>query len=300
MNSVERREIVESHFNQLSAENIMKPAYIHPQESTYFWDDSDELIAYAQANGMSMHGHVLIWHSQVASWMENFTGDATAWNNMMVSHIDTIASRYAGDLASWDVVNEAFTDGPGSTYRPTIWYNNIGAEYLANAFIAARAADANADLYYNDYSISGDAAKFAQVLALVDDFQENDVPIDGIGFQMHINLNWPAISTIESHFQQIVDRGLKVKVTELDIEIGTTTPDAGDYELQRDRYQAVVAAYVNTVPTELRGGITVWGILDSDSWKGTTHPLLFYGSATPELEFSPKPAFYGFAEGLSE
>ncbi len=273
----------------------MKPSYLHPQENTYFWDDADELIDYADANGMSMHGHVLIWHKQLADWMINFNGaDAAAWNTMMVDHITTVADHFAGRLQSWDVVNEAFTDGATSSYRSSIWYDNIGEDFLANAFTAARAADPNVDLYYNDYSISGDPDKLAMVLSMIDDFQTNAVPIDGVGFQMHIDMYWPAIATIQDSFQEVVDRGLKVKISELDIDIGTETPDADDYQAQATRFQEVVAAYVNTVPADQRGGITVWGITDSDSWRSEVHPLLFYG------DFSPKPALDGFAAGLEE
>ena len=314
LTSMERQTIVNHHFSQVTAENIMKPSYLHPAESTFFFDHADALVDYAASQDKTVHGHVLIWHYQLANWMNNFTGDAVAWTTMMTDHITEIASHFAaGDIVvSWDVVNEAFsdTDNDGdrlNDLRNTIWHDNIGAGYLAAAFRAANAADPNADLYYNDYNISGVPAKLNAVLNLVDQFQDDPspVPIHGIGFQMHVSLTWPDINQIRDSFALAVATGLKIKITELDIAVNTDRSrnpmslteftDAVAVQ-QQERYEAIVAAYMDEVPEAQRGGISVWGIADLDTWQRSNNalewPLLF------DDDLVSKPALQGLADGL--
>jgi endo-1,4-beta-xylanase len=242
-------------------------------------------------------------------------GDASAWTDMMTDHIATIAGHFAtnGVVVSWDVVNEAFADSDAdmdgrNDLRSTPWLDNIGPGYLASAFRAAAAAAPNADLYYNDYNLAGVPAKLAAVLDLVEAFRNdpNPVPIHGIGFQMHISLTWPDADRIRDAFALAAATGLKVKISELDVTVNTdgagdpmslTTLTNAVAEEQRERYRSVVAAYLDTVPAAQRGGITVWGIADIDSWRRATNPrewpLLF------DDGFRPKPALSGFADGLS-
>lgn len=315
-NGNNQRAIVEQHFSQLTAGNIMKMSYLHPGENTFYYSHADALVEYAHEHNISIHGHALIWHSdyQVPGWMKSYPGD---WSDMLKIHVQTIAGHFAGKVASWDVVNEAFLDD--GNYRNlgddgSIFYQKMGKAYIEEAFVNARAADGIADLYYNDYSLENDGrVKLDAVLAMVDDFQSRNIPIDGIGFQMHTYLDWPSISTIRTAFQQVVDRNLKVKITELDIPINN--PYSGSYNFpdnyhptltptlaaaQKRRYCEIVAAYMDVVPEPLRGGITVWGIWDSDSWlinqlfqnNHDDWPLLF------DDFFQPKPAFFGVEDGL--
>ena len=317
LTSPERQTIVDAHFSQITAENIMKPSFLHPDVNTYFFDDADALIDYAESQGKSMHGHVLIWHQQLPGWMPAFSGNATEWTNMMDGHIDTIVRHFAmrnpGVVVSWDVVNEAFDDVDAdmnglNDLRDTIWLQQIGPGYIAEAFRTARAADFNADLYYNDYNLAGVPEKLAAVLDLVDQFANdpNPVPIDGIGFQMHVSLEWPAIADVQAAFAAVAATGLKVKITELDVTVNTdgagnpgpltelTDAVAAD---QQQRYQDIVSAYLAAVPAAQRGGITVWGISDADSWRRANNafewPLLF------DDQFQPKLALQGFADGLT-
>lgn len=310
-----KQDIVKQHFSQLTAGNIMKMSYLHPAQNTYTFDNADALVNWADANGIAMHAHALIWHSgyQVPGWMSGFSGTQSEWVAMMNEHVQTIAAHFAGRVDSWDVVNEAF-ENTSAGYRNTVFYNEIGAEYLENAFVAARAGDSQVDLYYNDYSIEAEPVKLGHVLAMVDDFQSRNIPIDGIGFQMHVFLDYPSISAISAAFQQVVDRGLKVKITELDVVLNNpynssaavyTSLTTAAAELQKQRYYNIVKAYKNIVPENLRGGITVWGIWDGDSWlnPGSVSniqewPLLFGGPANGP--YIAKPAFNGVVDALTE
>ena len=326
-NRPEIKTIIETHFNQLSAENIMKQTYMQPTEGEFFWDDSKALVAYAKSKSLTVHGHVLVWHSQIADWMTNFEGDKAAWIDMMETHATTVAAEFeeAGDndtVTSWDVVNEAFNEN--GTYRGSgeatsdndpdisVWYSNIGEEFIPLAFKAARAADPDADLYYNDYNLIWNTDKLDAVIvmaqAMLDEAKMSGgvAPIDGIGFQSHITLNNPAISTIKAQFQKVVDLGLKVKITELDVrmnnpdEIGTkvTAFTSARADEQKEYYQNIVKVYLDVVPEAQRGGITVWGTVDGDSWlQGFPNPTVEWPLLFND-DFTAKPALQGFADAL--
>ena len=308
--NAKHQDVVFKHFSQLSSENDMKMDAMHPSEDTYNWAKADEILNFADDNGLTVHGHVLVWHSQIPNWMRNFSGNTAAWVAMMESHVTTIATKYAGRLETWDVVNEAFNEN--GSYRgsasgdDSVWYTNIGESFIPKAFIAARAADADVDLYYNDYNLIWNDAKLGGVINMVKDMQADGVPIDGIGFQSHITVNSPNIATIKRQFQKVVDLGLKVKITELDVrmnnpsEIGAkvTAFTAARAEVQKQYYFDVVQAYLDVVPADKRGGITVWGTNDRDSWlqnfpaPTVEWPLMFND------DFTPKPALQGFADAL--
>ena len=305
MTSPDRQDIVTQHFSQLTAENIMKMDAMHPFEDTFNFSDADELLSFAANNELTVHGHVLVWHSQIPDWIREFDGDSTAWVTMMENHVTQIATRYSSQLESWDVVNEAFNDD--GSYRgsadddDSVWYKNIGKSFIEKAFIAARAADADVDLYYNDYNISWSSEKLDAIVAMVEDFQARNVPIDGIGFQMHVSASGPDKATFASQLQKVVDLGLKVKITELDLRMNeansgsTLTPEIA--ELQKERYFDLVSTYLETVPAVQRGGVSVWGLIDEDSWL-----IDFWGAADWPLmfndDYTAKPALQGFADAL--
>lgn len=303
LRSQPRQALVDKHFDSLTAENIMKMAYLQPEQDRFDFTDADALVAYAKSRDMIVHGHALVWHNQAPQWMNEFSGTPGEFRDMLQQHINTVAGHFAGQLRSWDVVNEAFTDDDVSTYRDTIWYRNLGADYIEFAFRTARAADPDADLYYNDYNLSGTGGpqKLERVLTMLDDFLQRGVPIDGIGLQMHIDSDRPSLQAIRQSFVDIVERGVKLRISELDVSVNRseelTELTAKSAAAQRQRYADVVRLYLASVPPAQRGGITVWGITDDDSWIPGFHqradwPLLF------DAGFNDKEALAGFAEAL--
>lgn len=313
-NAASQRGIIEQHFSQITPGNIMKMNYLHDEYGTFTYDEADALIDYAATHGIGIHAHALIWHRsyQVPAWVD----DVADLQAGLDHHITNIAGHFAGKVDSWDVVNEAIDRNSEGVwgYRDSVFHQKLGPAYIPNAFIKAREADANADLYYNDYAISDAGGKFEFMLQMVDGMREDEVPVDGIGFQMHVYLGWPAIADIRSAFAQVVARGLKVKITELDIPInnpfdgeynypnnyvGTFTPE--DAAAQKQRYCQIVEAYLDEVPVAHRGGITIWGVYDGDTWLNSelfsnNHvdwPLLF------NTNFQPKPAAQGVGDALA-
>jgi endo-1,4-beta-xylanase len=299
--SSQQQAVVVPNFNQLTAGNIMKMSYLHPSENSFTFGQADALVSFAASKGMGVHAHTLIWHAdyQVPAFMKNYGGDFSA---MLKQHVQTIVTHFRGKVASWDVVNEALADDGEATLggglRSTVFSQKMGQSFIDESFINARAADPQVDLYYNDYNIEAGGQKTRNLLAMVDGMKSRGVPITGVGFQMHVRIDWPSISAIESSLKAVADRGLKVKITELDVSMKNsyTSFTAEAAERQKQRYHDIVAAYLRAVPAAQRAGITVWGVWDTDSWINEPGrpdwPLLF------DAEFKPKPALQGFKDAL--
>lgn len=237
----------------------------------------------------------------------------TRVDNALKNFVTGMVTHYKGKVSAWDVVNESMADGnsglrtnptPGTTTGDEFyWSEYLGRGYIAKAFQYANAADPAALLFINDYNLEFNTVKLDSLINLVNELKTQNVPIHGIGTQMHMNINTPK-ANIDNMFKKLAATGLKVKVTELDIRLNPTdqagfsaTPAV--LTTQADMYQYVVESYIQNVPAAQRYGITVWGVGDPDSWiltvqKKNDLPLLYNNT------YSKKPAFYGFLKGLKK
>jgi endo-1,4-beta-xylanase len=283
-------DIAGAQFSSLTPGNAMKWGSVEPSRGTYDWTEADQIVAFAQAHHQQVRGHTLVWHNQNPSWLTNGSWTPAQLSTLLQDHITTEVTRYKGRLAAWDVVNEPFNED--GTYRPTIWYGNLGSDYIANALTWAHAADPSAKLYINDYNVEGVNAKSTALYNLVKSLKERGVPIDGVGLQAHLILG-QVPSNLQQNIQRFADLGVDVAITELDIRMQLPATDAKLAQQKAD-YKSVVSACVAVARC---AGVTVWGFTDSDSWI----PDVFsgYGAATPYDEnYAPKPAYYGIAEAL--
>lgn len=293
------RTIAAREYNSLTAENVMKMASIHPGINTYSWDNADTLVNFARQNNQRIHGHTLVWHQSLPGWVTNFAGDSAAWENILKTHIQNVVSHYAGRLASWDVVNEAFNDN--GTLRNSIWLQHLGPDYIARCFKYAHEADPSALLFYNDYGHEYSASKLNAIDSLIKSFLQNGVPVHGLGLQMHINKN-TSNSSIANAIKVMAQTGLKVHISELDIALNpegnqSLTFTSALSQLQADKYNFIVRAYKN-IPAAQQYGITTWNVSDADTWITINYsrpdwPLLF------DSTYQKKQAYYAIIEGLT-
>ncbi|MDT0443928.1 endo-1,4-beta-xylanase [Streptomyces johnsoniae] len=282
--------IASTEFNSVTAENVMKWESIQPSRGSFNFAAGDRLVDFAQANDQQVWGHTLVWHSQLPDWVENGGFDAAELTEITDEHITTVMDHYEGDIAYWDVVNEAFNED--GTFRQSVFQQTIGEEYIANAFRTADAADPNAKLCINDYNIEGANAKSNGMYDLVQGLLADGVPIDCVGFQSHLILD-SIPGDIQSNLQRFADLGLEVIVTELDIRI-TMPADSAELDRQADQFEGVVSA---CLAVDGCAGVTVWGFGDADSWV----PDVFEGQGAACLydeSYQPKPAYDGVLAGL--
>jgi endo-1,4-beta-xylanase len=226
--------------------------------------------------------------------------------------VTTTVTRYKGRIKAWDVVNEPMSDGTGAlrdtgNYTiPTpnvngqfLWSEYLGRNFGLKAFQYAKAADPNALLFINEYNLEYNY-KLDSLLAYVNELQGKGAKIDGIGTQMHINLQTSQAS-IDNELIQLAKTGLLVRISELDISMNSSksssfTPTSAMFTAQAALYKYVVQSYLKNVPKAQRFGITIWGLTDNESWinlpTSPDYPLLFNQNLTK------KPAYYSFLEGL--
>ncbi|MFD0855092.1 endo-1,4-beta-xylanase, partial [Actinomadura adrarensis] len=280
-------------FNQLTPENEMKWETTEPARGQFNFEPADQLVAHAKKERMKVHGHVLVWHSQLAPWVNEIT-DRDELLSVMRNHIANVAGHYRGKLHQWDVVNEAFDDSPQANRRATIFQNLIGDEYIAEAFKAARRADRKAELCYNDYNIDGINPKSDAVYAMVKDFKRRGVPIDCVGLQGHLILG-SVPADIRQNIERFAKLGVNVYITELDIRM-PTPPTPEKLAAQAADYRTVVSACVAVRRCK---GITVWGVTDKYSWV----PDFFPGEGAALIfdeNYAKKPAYFSTLETLNK
>lgn len=304
---------IETHFNSIVAENCMKPEALQPQEGRFKWRKADRIVKFGEDRGMAVIGHVLVWHSQTPDWFfkdaEGKPASKELLTNRMRTHIHTIVGHFKGHIKGWDVVNEAIEDD--GSYRQSPWYQIIGPEYIELAFRFAHEADPDAELYYNDYSMSN-PAKREKVCEIVRSLKQKGLRIDGIGMQSHNGLDWPDMKEYEASIDAFATCGVNVMITELDMNV-LPNPDsfAGAEVSQSFEYNQRMDPYKNGLPDDVAGRIndrwleffrlykrhqhqisrvTLWGVSDAQSWMNdwpisgrTAYALLF------DRQYQPKP-----------
>lgn len=306
--------VVIKHYNTLTPENILKWERVHPEPNKYNFKSADRFVNLGEHNNMFMVGHTLVWHNQTPDWVfENPEGRPLSKEKLlkrMRDHINQIMKRYKGRIHGWDVVNEALNED--GSYRQSPWYKILGKTYIDEAFQAARKADPDAELYYNDYNL-WKPYKRKGTVRLINRLQSNGIDVDGIGMQGHWNLSHPPIEQIEESILAFHKTGVNVMITELDVDVlpnqGSLTAEVKKSEGQ----QTHLDPYQNNLPdstqTQLANRykqifkilqkhsdkisrVTFWGVNDRQSWRNnwpirgrTNYPLLF------DRQNQPKEAF---------
>ncbi|MCB0087555.1 MAG: endo-1,4-beta-xylanase [Caldilineaceae bacterium] len=279
-------------FNILTPENQMKWDHIHPERDLYNWE-SDRHVEFAEAHDMQVHGHALLWHEQNPQWLLDTPADQL--EGVMNEHIDTVMGHYAGRVQIWDVVNEAISITTVSDYRPTLWYDAMGPAYIEKAFVRARQADPNAILLYNDFGAETINAKSDALYAQMQIWLANGAPIDGIGFQMHIDADvfsnysgheFEPYQSFIANMQRFADLGLDIYITEMDVIIRNPF----QYRRQGEVYREILERCLAQPACK---GFQTWGFVDKYSWHSEYEPLIF------DNTYAPKPAYYTLQYALN-
>ncbi|PKA98594.1 endo-1,4-beta-xylanase [Flavobacteriaceae bacterium MAR_2009_75] len=307
--------LLKKEFNSITPENIMKWMHIHPSSDKFNFEIADKYVDLGQRNNFHIVGHTLVWHSQLADWI-NQVNDSSAMTVILKNHINTIVNRYKGKIDSWDVVNEALNED--GTLRKSIFLEVLGDSYLELAFETAAKADPDVQLIYNDYNLTN-PEKRAGVIRLVKKLQEKNIKIDAVGMQGHWNLEGPTLEEIENSIIAYHDAGVKVSISELDV---TVLPNPWDLEgaevSQNFENSPSMNPYPESLPDSVQNKlakryqdifklfrkhrdkidrVTFWGINDGSSWLNnwpiddrTNYPLLF------DRNYRPKKAYESVME----
>ena len=295
--------IVETQFNSITPENSLKWMFIQPAPNSFNFKAADKYVNFGIKNNMHIVGHALVWHSQLANFMQKIKSKADM-SIHFENHINTVVSRYKGKIDAWDVVNEAFNED--GSLRESVFYKFLGKNYIEKAFKLANKADPKADLIYNDYNLYKQKKRDG-VIKMVKQMQSKGIKIDGVGVQAHWSLNQPSLNQIEQIILDISELGVDVMFTELDISVLPSPWEQVGAEVSQNFSRFEGDSKMNPYPEKLPKSIqiklakrykdifqlfikhsdkisrvTFWGVMDKHSWlndwpiKGrTNYPLLF-------------------------
>ncbi len=314
--------LVACHFNAITAENVMKAEVVAPRPGVFDFGAADAFVTYGRDHALFVVGHTLVWHNQTPDWFfvdaQGKPNSADAQLERMRAHIERVAGRYVGKVQAWDVVNEII-DEDGS-YRSTNWVQRVGDgdTVVRNAFTFAQRYAPDAELYYNDFN-AWRPSKRDGIVRMVRMLQQSGIRIDGVGMQGHWGLNYPSLRDIEDAIDAYAALGIKVMITELDIDVLPLTREGqvigtglAHKQFQLPEFKRFLDPYREGLPPQVQAQlrdryaelfalfwrkrdklarVSVWGVSDGMSWKNdypvpgrTNYPLLF------DRNHQPKPA----------
>jgi endo-1,4-beta-xylanase len=250
--------IAGTEFDMVTPENEMKWDTVEPSRGSFNFGPGDQVVSFATSHSQRVRGHNLVWHSQLPGWVSSLpTNQVQA---AMENHITQEATHYRGKIYAWDVVNEPFEEN--GNLRASPFFNAMGSGYIADALRTARAADPNAKLYLNDFNIEGQGAKSDAMFNLASQLKQQGVPLDGIGFETHLAVQFSFPTNMQANMQRFANLGLDVAITELDVRM-QLPEDSNKDATQMTYYTNVTRACVNIARCV---GITTWGVSDNYSW----------------------------------
>lgn len=274
--------------------------------------EGDIVTTIAQEEHLIQRCHALVWHSQLAPWVEAQNWTAEELSSIIVNHITNVVEHYKGKCYAWDVVNEALNED--GTYRESIFYTTLGEEYIKLAFSTASKVDPEAKLYYNDYNLESPGNKSEGAVRIVKLLQDNGIKISGVGMQAHFTASQaPTLDQQIAVINSYAALGLEVAYTELDVRIELPLNDTNlawqkqaYTNVSRFSHQTDLQHFKLINPCQAAGacvqspacvGMTIWDFYDPFSWV----PAVFSGQGNPLLwfeDFSKHPAYYGVIEAF--
>jgi len=297
-------DLLKHHFNIVTSTTTF-PIQLAPlsKGGNYQFTYADNMLDLMGRNNIPVHGHVLVWHEVTPDWMFEGTREEVIQN--MNNYIAAVLGHFKGRINSWDVVNEAIkkenisnAEARGdwrNCLTPRVnywaenhWYNKLGADYIELAFRAARAADPNITLYYNDDGLENPnkAEVVRKMIQDINDRYKRETRgtrnlIEGVGSQAHIydlNLN---INNVRTSLEKLISLGIEISISELDISAAGFNRGYGKDSVMSERdetAQAVLYARLMNLYRENSAHIkriTFWGIDDGTSWLSAGNPALF-------------------------
>ena len=329
--SPETRDLLLKHFNAISPDNELKPESLHPRPDVWNFERADYYCSFGRENGMWILGHTLCWHNQTPDFFWTRPDGSTMSKddifNSIESYIRTVCTHFLGMVDAWDVINEIVSEDGG--YRDLGWVHALGAdpavvdEFVKHVFRCAEKYAPDTELYYNEFNCWR-PTKLAGIVRLVRMLQAEGIRIDGVGIQAHWGLNYPKNHYIEEAIEQLYALGVKVNITELDVDVLPISKEGQvigrslqDPQYQLEEFEEFLDPYKDGLPAEVEdqlaaryeelfrifyghrdqiARVTFWGIHDGTSWKNgspiarrTNYPLLF------QRDFTPHKAFYSVA-----
>lgn len=279
---------------------------LRPSPDRFDFTAADWMANFARTHDLLFRGHTLVWHISLPSWFEDTVNSRNA-EQFLVKHIETVVRHYAGQMHSWDVVNEVIAtyEGRPDGLQNTPWLKFLGSDYIDLAFRIAAQADPKALLVYNDYGLEYDTpedeAKRTAVLKLLERLKSKGTPIHGLGLQAHLLGHETRFNSkkLRDFLKDVASLGLKILITEMDVIDKKLPLD----QVVRDRI--VASAYEDYLSVVLDEpaviAVLAWGLSDRYTWLTDFHPRSDGARVRPlplDTDLKPKLAWNAIARAF--
>jgi endo-1,4-beta-xylanase len=254
----------------------MKRGITEAVRGQFDFSAADTLVSFTQSHGMAFRGHPLVWHKRNPDWLEEAVLSSRD-DTLLVDYIQAAMARYRGRAQSWDVLNEVISppDGRADGLRNTFWLNRFGPAYIDIAYHAARAADPNTMLVYNDWGCEAGAPENDRFRAATLNFLEGalkrGVPIDALGLQGHLGLGGPQVDQhkLRDFLSAVQSMRLRILVTEHDVDdTGGPSDIAARDRMVADASRRFLDVMLDNPATT---AVLTWGLsdryLDPPGWR---------------------------------
>ncbi|XP_054823057.1 endo-1,4-beta-xylanase 5-like [Prosopis cineraria] len=236
-----------SRFTVTVFENEMK---WYSTESTQGKEDysvPDAMLQFAKQHNIGVRGHNIVWDdpSQQPSWVPSLSPDQL--NSAVQRRLNSVVSRYKGQLIAWDVCNE--------NLHFSFYEGKLGQNFSPKIYDGAHNIDAQTTLFLNEFNTIEDSrdgsstpAKYLEKLRQIKDYPGNSGLTIGIGLESHFS-GPPNLPYIRSSIDTLAASGSPIWITELDV--------------QSDHNQA---QYLEQILREIHSHPNVQGIMLWTAW----------------------------------
>jgi len=304
-------DLLLKHFNSIVSGNDMKWSSVENTKGAFNYGNADQEVGTAVCHNLKVRGHNLVWATGGQTPSYAF-GDGTnsPANQAVVTaniqeHIQNEVQHFGNKVYVWDVINEPFDPSQPDCLVHGPFYNVLGKSYIDIALQAARQyAPVGTQLFINDFN-TDEAPKLACVIKVVQDLKSRGIPIDGIGHETHVAVNFPSVQAVADAIRAIHKAfpDLHQQVTEMDVSVYNGGDNTSNFGANGGTVPPAIIAqqgwlYYNYFKAfrSLRGildGVTFWGMADDNTWL-SGFPISRLNEPLPFNEqLQAKPAYWG-------
>lgn len=251
-----------SNFNAAVTENALKWHDMERRSGNVNYSVVDAVLAWTDKHDIPLRGHCVFWGvpGRVQNWLKQLDDDDL--REALKTRATTIARRYRGRFAEFDLNNEMmhanyYADrlGPGITREMANWFKE---------------ADPDARLFVNDYDVlTGN--RLEDYIRHIRGLLEQDVPLAGIGVQGHLHGESFDPKALHHALDELAKIGLPICVTEFNMP-GQRSAflRRRDLKLTAEQEQAKAKAltdyYRICFSHPAVEGILMWGFWEGANW----------------------------------
>lgn len=303
------RQLYIDHTKIITTDIALKMSRVAPRPGPLQFAAADRLHLFCARHDIPLRGHCLIWNEWVPAWIKAM--DNAEREKFFDKYIDEVMGRYAGQLHSWDIVNEPFWPGhkaPGG-YRLGPWYETFGPHYVKRTFQRAGSVDKRTKFVLNEaHAERGDdvgRAIRAGMLRLVDELKDAGVRLDAVGLQGHLQPRYPHDPERFLEFvHALAERGVDIYITEFDVRDDTFPDDIG----ARDAMIADTAKrfLTNVLSVPAVKMVIAWQLADNysfyrDAWRRKNPQSSRWPRPLPfDEDMQRKPLWFAMADAFRQ